>query len=46
MYGALGTFWPTPKGNVALVARVTSGFVGGYGGITGGPAGGWFGSLV
>ena len=33
IYGELGTFWPTPYGNVA---RVISGFVGGYGVAGGG----------
>ena len=56
-YGALGMFWPIPNGNVEPVARVISGFVGGYGdgffggygaGNAGFPVGGgyWFGSFV
>ena len=50
MYAVLGTFWPTLYGNVA---RVISGFVGGYGvaggaGKAGFPVGGGylFGSFV
>ena len=50
LYAELGTFWPTPYGNVA---RVISGFIGGYGvaggaGKAGFPVGGGylFGSFV